>query len=62
MSGDSGSRTRVQTWNIHAFYTLILASIVGIKQDPSHQLYPYLLNFRPSIAACSNYLCYFCAA
>ena len=42
--GDSGSRTRVQTRNQYAFYTLILALIFEQQQDPSHQPLPYLLN------------------
>ena len=42
--GDSGSRTRVQTRNQYAFYTLILALIFEQRQDPSHQPLPYLLN------------------
>ena len=46
-SGDSGIRTRVHTRNRYAFYTLILVSIFEQKQDPSHQLLPYLLKTSP---------------
>ena len=53
--GDSGSRTRVQTRNQYAFYTLILASIFVRQQDPSHQLPAYLLNLHTRIAACACY-------
>ena len=42
--GDSGIRTRVQTRNQYAFYTLILALIFEQRQDPSHQPLPYLLH------------------
>ena len=54
-SGANGSRTRVQTRNTCAFYTLILALVFVRQQDPSHQLPAYLLKFRPRIAACDIY-------
>ena len=61
-SGANGSRTRVQTRNTYAFYTLILAFIFVRKQDPSHQPPTYLLNLRNRIAACNSYSVYSCAA
>ena len=57
--GASGSRTRVQTRNVYAFYTLILAFIFVRRQDPSHQPTAYLLNLRHRIAACDTYSVYF---
>ena len=54
-SGDSGSRTRGQTRNQYAFYTLILALVFVRRQDPSHQPSPYLLKFRHRIAAYETY-------
>ncbi len=41
--GANGIRTRVQTRNVYAFYTLILAFIFVLQQDPSHQPQAYLL-------------------
>ena len=54
-SGDSGIRTRVQTRNQYAFYTLILALVFVRQQDPSHQLPAYLLSIHTRIAACACY-------
>ena len=61
MSGANGSRTRVQTRNTYAFYTLILALIFVRQQDPSHQPPTYLLRFRSRIAACDIYSVNSCA-
>ena len=57
--GDSGIRTRVQTRNQYAFYTLILAFVFVQRQDPSHQPLPYLLLVRMCIAAYPCYSVYF---
>ena len=57
--GDSGIRTRVQTRNQYAFYTLILAFIFEQRQDPSHQPLPYLLKSHFCIAAYRNQPWYF---
>ena len=57
--GDSGIRTRVQTRNQYAFYTLILAFIFEQWQDPSHQPLPYLLWSHFCIAAYRNQPWYF---
>ena len=57
-SGDSGSRTRVQTRNQYAFNTLILASIFVRQQDPSHQLPAYLLNKQRELHCCCQLLFY----
>ena len=54
-SGDSGIRTRVQTRNQYAFYTLILALVFVRQQDPSHQLPAYLLSIHTRSAACACY-------
>jgi len=62
ISGASGSRTRVQTRTVCAFYTLISAWIFVRRQDPSHQPPAYLLKFRHRIAACDTYSVNFCAA
>ena len=62
LSGAGGSRTLVQTRNQYAFYMLISASVFVSGQDRSHQLRPYLLLFRPDIAACHSYSVYFCAS
>ena len=62
VSGASGSRTRVQTRNTYAFYTLILAFIFVRQQDPNHQLPAYLLNFRHPVAAHDTYSVNSCAA
>ena len=45
------SRTRKP----YAFYTLILAFIFELRQDPSHQPQPYLLKLHPCIGAYTNY-------
>ena len=57
--GDSGIRTRVQTRNQYAFYTLILAFVFEQWQDPSHQPLPYLLKSHFGIAAYQNQSRYF---
>ena len=54
-SGAGGSRTLVRTRKPYAFYTLILAFVFELQQDPSHQLQPYLLKLHPCIGACMNY-------
>ena len=54
-SGAGGSRTLVRTRKPYAFYTLILAFIFELQQDPSHQLQPYLLKLHPCIGAYSDY-------
>ena len=60
--GANGIRTRVQTRNTCAFYTLIPALFFVRRQDPSHQPPAYLLSFQNRIAACESYSVYFCAA
>ena len=57
--GASGIRTRVQTRNTYAFYTLISAFIFDPWQDLSHQPRAYLLRFRSPVAARANYSVYF---
>ena len=58
-SGANGIRTRVQTRNAYAFYTLILALIFVLQQDPSHQLQAYLLKVHLCVAAHKDYSVYF---
>ena len=49
--GAGGSRTLVQTRKPYAFYMLILAFIFVLRQDPSHQSQPYLLNLHLPVGA-----------
>ena len=56
-SGAGGSRTRVQTSYLCAFYTLITVSIVGKKLEqykPAFSLVP--IDFATASEPCSNYL------
>ena len=55
--GAGGSRTRVQTSYLCAFYTLITVSIVGKKLEqnkPAFSLVP--IDFAAASEPCSNYL------
>ena len=60
--GAGGSRTLVQTGKPYAFYTLILALIFVLRQDPGHQPQPYPQRFHLQCEAIASYSRYCCAA
>ena len=62
LGGAGGSRTLVQTGKPYAFYTLILALIFVLWQDPGHQPQPYPLRFHLQCEAIASYSRYCCAA
>ena len=62
LGGAGGSRTLVQTGKPYAFYTLILALIFVLRQDPGHQPQPYPQRFHLQCEAIAGYSRYCCAA